>query len=70
MFFFGIFDRIEVAEGLKIKGKIYTQKELEDMGWELTAVATDVHLIFGQGKKRICWNSDTCVVEREYEVSS
>jgi len=37
------------------------------MGWELTTVVTDVHLIFKKGKKRICWNSDTGVVEREYE---
>jgi hypothetical protein len=51
-----------------LKGKYFTQKELEDMGWQLLTVVTDVHLIFGQGKKRICWNSETGIVEREYQI--
>jgi hypothetical protein len=38
------------------------------MGWKLQTVVTDVHLVFAQGKKRICWNSETGIVEKEYTV--
>lgn len=51
-----------------LKGKIKTQKELEDEGWQLIMVVTNVHLIFANGNKRICWNSETGIIEKEYSI--
>jgi len=53
-----------------LKGKRFTQKELEEQGWKLTTVVTDVHLIFKKGNQRICWNKETEIVEKEYTINN
>ena len=49
-----------------MKGREVSQEVLEVEGWKLLTVVTDVHLIFSKGDKRISWNKETGIVEREY----
>lgn len=50
----------------RLQGKVVTQKELEELGWKIVLVLTDVLLVFSKGKKRLCWNKETGVIEKEY----
>jgi len=49
-----------------MKGREVSQEALEAEGWKLLTVVTDVHLIFGKGDKRIYWNKNSRIIEREY----
>ena len=50
----------------RMQGKVATEEELKELGWKIVLVVTDVHLVFGKGDKRICWNRSTGVIEKEY----